>query len=221
VSDQYRTVRQNIARLLDKHPTAATLDVPQCPGWTVRDLLGHLVEVCRIVVEDDGSPIDGGVGAPDLAVADLLASWEVHGAAVDQLLAAGGTRWAGPLLLDGFTHELDLRCVLGEPFPDGHPAFERAFEFAVRYGLGRSVTARGLPAVRVSAGQLERIAGTGEPAISVRGNGFDVYRSVVGRRAPAQIAGLSWSDDPSRWLPAFAWGPFTPPEHPVEPDTPG
>ncbi|HEV2783677.1 MAG TPA: maleylpyruvate isomerase family mycothiol-dependent enzyme [Actinophytocola sp.] len=177
--------------------------------------MGHLVEVCRIVLDGRGSPIDAGVGDPGVDVAGLLAEWEVVGEAVDRLMASGGTRWAGPLVLDAFTHEVDLRYVLGEPVSAEHPAFEWCFKLAVG-GWGRSLSARGLPAVLVSVAGMERVAGEGEPAVRVRGERLDVYRALVGRRTYGQIAALDWSGDPGRWLGCFEWGPFTPPERVVE-----
>ena len=42
------------------------------------------------------------------------------------------------------------------------------------------------------------------------------FRSLVGRRTHYQIAALDWSEEPRQWLPAFAWGPFTPPAEPIE-----
>jgi hypothetical protein len=63
------------------------------------------------------------------------------------------------------------------------------------------------------------VAGEGEPAGTLSGDRLDLFRSLVGRRSPAQIAALSWTCDPQPWLPAFIWGPFHPPEHPVEEPT--
>ncbi|MER7077740.1 hypothetical protein [Saccharopolyspora kobensis] len=58
--------------------------------------------------------------------------------------------------------------------------------------------------------------GGDDPVASVRAEPVDLLRSLSGRRTHAQIARLSWSADPAPWLPAFTWGPFTPPGSPVE-----
>ncbi|MFD0205215.1 MULTISPECIES: maleylpyruvate isomerase N-terminal domain-containing protein [Saccharothrix] len=42
----------------------------------------------------------------------------------------------------------------------------------------------------------------------------DLHRTLTGRRSHQQITALDWSGDPSRWLPAFTWGPFAAPTEP-------
>jgi len=83
-------------------------------------------------------------------------------------------------------------------------------------GFGRSVRQRGLPALRIETRGAVWVAGQGEPAGSVVAGRYDLYRSLAGRRTPAQIAGLAWTGPAGRWLPAFEWGPFHPPAERVE-----
>ncbi|MEU2148715.1 maleylpyruvate isomerase N-terminal domain-containing protein, partial [Streptomyces globisporus] len=53
----YRACRENITRLVTSDPSVAELPVPACPGWNVRDLIGHLVLVCQMAVEEDPGEI--------------------------------------------------------------------------------------------------------------------------------------------------------------------
>jgi len=44
----------------------------------------------------------------------------------------------------------------------------------------------------------------------------DLLRSITGRRTHTQISALRWSAPAAGFLPAFRWGPFSPPLRPVE-----
>lgn len=119
------------------------------------------------------------------------------------------------LLLDAFSHELDIRGALGIPVPDDHPALADALELATM-GFTMSVNAHRLPALRIETPDQRWLVGAGDPAATVRGESLEVFRSLTGRRTIPQIRGLSWSSAPESWLPAFTWGPFTPPTQPIE-----
>jgi hypothetical protein len=134
------------------------------------------------------------------------------GPEVERLLTG---RAGNLLVMDSFTHELDIRYALGEPLPGTHPAFARAFEMLVA-GFSASVVAHNLPALQLVIDGTRWTVGAGMPVGELTASGYDVYRSLAGRRTPEQITRLGWSRDSHRWLPAFTWGPFTPPEEPVE-----
>lgn len=210
----YRQIRQNVAELLRRHCEGGR-PVAACPGWTVRDLLAHLVSVCRRVVaaSDGGAPDPRPVEAID--VVGLLSEWAAVGERMDQILADSSPRRGGVAVMDAFTHEFDLRHALGVSLPLEHPAYPGAFDVVVS-GYSAAVRERGLPALRIETDVASWVAGEGSPAAAVRAHRHDLYRSLAGRRTREQITRLSWSEDPDRWLPAFAWGPFTPPDRPVE-----
>jgi hypothetical protein len=188
-------VREHIAELVTGSPAVADLVVPSCPEWTVADLVEHLAGNCA---RTTGAPVRRG-GLPD-----LLASWQ---ASAERLT---GDQDISRLLMDAFTHELDVLEALDLPAPVDHPAYSPAFQVVVG-GLSWSISSRGLPALRLACDGESWVAGSGAPAATVTAPRYDLYRSLSGRRTPAQIAALTWTDDPARWLPAFFWGPFSPP----------
>ncbi|MDP9866430.1 MULTISPECIES: maleylpyruvate isomerase family mycothiol-dependent enzyme [Streptosporangium] len=212
----YRHVRENVTRLLAGRPAAGDLAVAACPGWTVREVVAHLVEICARVAGRLGSrPVVGPLPG-DAALAALLAAWTTAGEQVERLVAGDAARRGGVMTMDAFTHELDIRYALGLPPPAEHPAYPGALDVVVS-GLSAEVSARGLPALRIETPGARWTAGpAGRPAATLSAHRHDLYRSLAGRRTSAQIARLHWSEDPRPWLPAFTWGPFTPPERPAE-----
>lgn len=225
----YRHARQSVTELLRGHPEALDRRVPACPEWAVRDLLTHLVDICasvhdRAVGGTGGSAGADGGGATEAAMA--LARWDRLATEVEARAEAGGLQLSDPLIMDVLTHELDLRHTLGEPFPGHHPAFAISLDLVVR-GFARATRERDLPTLQVEpdgepGGARWRTDGgdpsapAAEPAATLRGHPYDLLRSFTGRRTHRQIARLAWSQDPAAWLPAFTWGPFTPPAEPTE-----
>ncbi|MFG2720586.1 maleylpyruvate isomerase family mycothiol-dependent enzyme [Streptomyces sp. NPDC048416] len=215
----YRSCRENITQLARAHPGTWEWPVPACPGWNVRDVVAHLLEVCRLAVAD----VPHGIGrppapAPGTLLPQLLAEWEELGAAVPDVWERTPWLRRGMMLLDAFSHELDIRGALGIPAPHEHPAFADTLELATM-GFTMSVTAHRLPSLYIETAGHRWSAGDGDPAATVRGASLEVFRALTGRRTLAQIRGLSWSAPPEPWLPAFAWGPFTPPTGHIEDST--
>ncbi|MFL6111497.1 MAG: maleylpyruvate isomerase N-terminal domain-containing protein [Catenulispora sp.] len=214
----YHGTRERVTALFQAHPDAMDRPVPACPGWTVGRLLTHLVENCRFAETNTATPelSDRPLTLEAPGTDELLAEWARSAAVVEQAVARLPGPAAGSLLLmDAFTHEFDARVALDLPLPHDHLAFPGAFEVALT-GFAGGVLWRGLPTLRIETEDLARNIGRGRPEAVVRGGRVEVYRSLVGRRTHCQIAGLEWSADPRPWLPAFAWGPFTPPPEPVE-----
>lgn len=214
--EAYRHLRKNVLELLSVERPAENPTVPACPEWTVRDLVAHLVGSAALAIgRMSGWPSTHPSSSADMGVAELLDTWDQLGGEVDLLLADRGDRAGNLLVTDAFTHELDIRYALGIPLPDEHPAFASAFEVLAN-GFSAAVTSHNLPALRLSTGSTQWTVGDGEPAATVTAHRYDLYRSIAGRRSYEQITALDWDRGSHRWLPAFTWGPFTPPVTPVE-----
>jgi len=224
----YRQVRENVIGFLTDRPDAAGRVVPACPDWTVRDLVNHLVDICVMVTRRlSGRPPDpestgpGAAPAGTPGLARLLAEWAEAGEHLDRLAAEVAHPRGHVMAMDAFTHELDLRRAVELPPPAGHPGYARLLGVVVG-GFSGQVLARELPPLRIELPGAHWIAGRTGPtelplAATMRAPGpHDLYRTLTGRRTHAQIKALSWSVDPAPWLPAFGWGPFSPPARPVE-----
>lgn len=211
----YRATIHNVMTLVADYPVPADHPVPSCPEWTVRDVVGHLVGICAFAIGRMSGWAEAERSSAGMGVDGLLGEWARMGEQAERLLGARSGRRGSIMVMDAFTHELDLRYALGAPLPAGHPAFPRAFEVLLN-GFSAEVAAHNLPAVLISVDGREWQAGIGEPVATLSGDRFDIYRSLAGRRTHEQITRLGWSRDSHRWLPAFTWGPFTPPTQPVE-----
>ncbi|MEV6832658.1 maleylpyruvate isomerase family mycothiol-dependent enzyme [Amycolatopsis sp. NPDC051102] len=209
----YPEVRRGVRALLEGRPETHLRPVPACPEWTVIDLLGHLTGIAeRVLVRHGGTPppaLDGPPGVPA-----LLDRWDDVGAELDRRLAAAGGHSGEIMVMDAYTHELDLRAALGVPPPAEHAAWVPSFDVLVR-GFSGSLAGRELRPLRLrTTGGSAWTAGTGRPTASVTAPAYELYRALAGRRSLGQLAELDWSEAPGPWLPAFTWGPFAPPSAP-------
>lgn len=211
----YRAAVQNVTRLVADHAIPDTLPIPACPEWTARDLVAHLAGVCALAIGRTSAWPQVTRSSAELDIGGLAEEWARMAEQAQSVLAACGDRRGSIMVLDAFTHELDLRYAAGVALPAEHPAFSRAFEVLLN-GFSAEVVAHDLPAVLIAVDGRQWKAGVGEPAATLSGDRYDIYRSLAGRRTHEQITRLRWSRDSHRWLPAFTWGPFHPPAQPVE-----
>jgi len=212
----YRHVRRTVAKLLAQPRPVEDPVVPACPEWTLHGLLSHLVGVAATAIGRMSGWPSTGPSPADVDIPELVAQWERLGQEVDQLLAATGDRRGNILVMDAFTHELDIRYAIGAELPAAHPAFAGAFTVLAR-GFAAAVDGHGLPALRLSSGSTQWTIGDGRPAATLTATRYDLYRSLAGRRSHHQITAMNWTRHSHRWLPAFTWGPFAPPTAAVEP----
>lgn len=209
----YRSTRERITAVVgDAGPAAAFQTVPACPRWQVRDVVAHLAGVCDDILA--GNIAAAGtdpwteaqvVKRRDRALAELLDEWAELGPKVEEAL---GVHMPEQLVFDEVTHEHDLRGALGPAGDRRGDPLEVALNFAVE-GMDGSVRTHGLPALRICSDGQERTIGEGEAAATLTASSFDLLRSFTGRRSTGQVLALDWGDgEGTRWLPAFAYGPF-------------
>ena len=195
--------------------------VPACPGWTVHDVVAHLVGVCTDVVHGklDGITTAAWADAQarerqDRTVVQLLDEWS----AAASVLEAGADRFPPPLgtlwVLDLTAHEHDVRGATGRAGARDSPAVLLATDWLVKKGLHSRLVELDAGAVVVKTADMSWVAGDrrsppAEPAPTVTCSTFELFRALAGRRSPGQIAALDWSVDPTPFLPAFQFGTFT------------
>ncbi|MDZ7678435.1 MAG: maleylpyruvate isomerase family mycothiol-dependent enzyme [Acidimicrobiales bacterium] len=216
VHDAYREGRRRLTTWGSTLDGAeAATPVPALPGWTVKDTFSHLVGLAADVCAGGLSgPPDDAVTARQVddragcSLAAVLDEWSTVGPQLEDVLAELGRDAPLPLVIDIWSHEVDMRSALQVPLPDGGAA-ERFLDRAARRGIGRGWSERGVPPLRIVVEDDEWVAGGDEPDGTLTTTRFELGRVMLGRRSRDQMLGLQWSAaDPAPWIAAIpVFGP--------------
>ncbi|MGY6501358.1 MAG: maleylpyruvate isomerase family mycothiol-dependent enzyme [Acidimicrobiales bacterium] len=193
----------------------ASTAVPALPGWTVRDTIAHLAGLAAEVnagalsgVPDDDATARQVEARADHSLSAILDEWDAEGPVLEENLAAMGRSAPIQVVIDVWSHEIDVRSALGVAVPDGAMA-ERLMRRAVRVGLGRSWAADGVPPLCVVTEDDRWVIGGEDPVGTLTTTWFELGRVMLGRRSPAQMRALAFEGaDPEPWVAAIpAFGP--------------
>ncbi|RAV03255.1 maleylpyruvate isomerase family mycothiol-dependent enzyme [Mycolicibacter senuensis] len=195
----YRAARGRIGALaagLGDHQLRTP--VPATPGWTVHDVLAHLVGGAADVLAGrlDGAPGDSWTGRHvaerrALPIEELLDEWERAAPAVESSLPEQHT---GPnLAADAICHEADLHEALGLPRTDRE--HWQPFLDVMGYFPGRRLRDTATLVITDELGQ-EWHCGSGVSVTVLRADGYELLRGVFSRRSRRQIAAWDWSPEP-------------------------
>ena len=192
----YQETRERIVELVSGLDVAAwSTPVAACPGWSVRDVVVHLVAVADDWVGGRlaGPPTDEESAAQiarfsGFDVAEILTAWTDAAARLDHLADTAGI---APPLGDVTCHEHDVRAALGQP-----GARDSA---AVWYSSDKLLSMLRTPVpLRVTVEDAQYRSGPDDGAeILLRTTRFEALRWRTGRRSRAQLAAMDWSGDPS------------------------
>ena len=205
----YRDTRERLSGLvlgLDDSELASP--VPACPGWSVSDVMYHLLAVVEDVMAGrlTKPPTDAETaeqvarhrGTPVPAVVE---TWAELAPPFEELIG-GVVVW--PAVLDVATHEQDIRGALGRP---GARDTE-----AVRVGA-KALVAWMQPSVsmRLVCEDFEAQVGPEDghhQELRLRTTRFEILRWRLGRRSRSQVQGFDWSGDPAPVIDQlFVFGP--------------
>jgi uncharacterized protein (TIGR03083 family) len=141
-----------------------------CPGWTVHDVVAHVVGLSTTLAAGDFPSgdlqawLDGIVERRrDVATADVVAEWEDAGPAIDAFVAGMG-QGGGQLVYDVVAHEHDIRLALGHPGERASSGVLASAE-AMSMLLAADLAREELPALRITSAGRTRDVGTGEPEL--------------------------------------------------------
>ncbi|OBK87322.1 maleylpyruvate isomerase family mycothiol-dependent enzyme [Mycolicibacter sinensis] len=195
----YRAARDRVGALaagLGDHQLRTP--VPATPGWTVHDVLAHMVGGAADVLAGrlDGAPGDSWTARHvaerrERPVEELLAEWERAAPAVESSLPR---QYKGPnLAADAICHEADLHEALGLP-RTGREHWQPFLEVMVQLP-GRRLADTATLVITDELGQQWR-SGSGASVLELRADGYELLRGVFSRRSRRQIAGWDWSLEP-------------------------
>lgn len=197
----YAVVRRRLGALVDDL-TAVELStpVPACPGWTVHDVIAHLVGVVEDALAGRlTGPPDETQTAQQVArhrgddAHDLVAAWHEAAPTFEDVITAFQIV---PAVVDVVTHELDVLAALGRPAPPADDALELVAAWLAPPTLPVAVVIDG-----------RRLGGPEHPC-SLRTSSREFVRFRLGRRSRHQALALDWTGDPSPVLDElFVFGP--------------
>jgi uncharacterized protein (TIGR03083 family) len=206
----YQETRERIVALVSGPDKAAwSVPVTACPGWSVRDVVAHLVAVAEDWATGRlaGAPTDEETAAQiarfgGCHTAEILVSWTEAGARLDEMAETAGL---APPLGDITCHEHDIRAALGLP-----GARDSAAVWCISDQLLAALRTPVPLRVTVEDGQYR--SGPEDPAegpeIRLSTTRFEALRWRTGRRSRAQLAALNWSGDPTPVLDhLYMFGP--------------
>ena len=202
VADHYRTARLRITELvlsLDDDELARA--VPTCPGWTVHDVVSHITGVADDALNGrmDGVATDPWTAAQvergrGMSTAELLERWTEQAAVFESF----------PLppqaVIDLTTHEQDIRGAVDQPGARDTAEIQFAFALLAQRAVEE------VPGLRVEADGAT--FGPEDATSTLRGDRYDLYRAMMGRRSPAQLRALDWGGVPTAAIEAVVvFGP--------------
>lgn len=192
----YRDTRERLTSLVaELDETALAAPVPACPGWAVRDVVGHLTAIPEDVLAGRlAGPPDEAQTTVQVArysgrdMTQTLADWTRMAPQFEEIVSAFEV-W--PAVIDVASHEQDIRGALGRPGARDTEAIRQMSGFLLR------VLRVPVP-VRVTVEDAElRIGPEGGPMLRLTTTRYEAFRWRMGRRSRRQLAALDWSGDPS------------------------
>jgi len=224
LGDLYRNERMGILNLLGIEAVSGEESVPACPGWTVGDVVRHLIGLndnwLTASLEIYASPewtnrqVEMFADTPPAGLAEqwerrsgaleaMLDNHEAHAHLPDSIATVVGTfptsTFPPGVVVDVAQHGSDIRFALGLDPKPSEPTLTTANRILVSglKGVWRSLK---LPSLSIaSADTNERFhLGAHEPNVTLRAPSYDLFRSFGGRRTRAQVAELAWSGHPEQ-----------------------
>jgi uncharacterized protein (TIGR03083 family) len=215
---QYGSCRERITALVtDLTDDQAATPVAACPGWTVHDVVAHLVGSVADVL---AGRMDG-VGSPawtaaqvdarrDAPIAEMLAEWHAAAPQFEDTLRAIGGQLAALGVADAWNHEQDLLGALGRP-GSNDPAVELTAVEGYAPMVGGTWATAGVAPLRIQVGDAHVLSGDGAPGATVTGTPYELARALAGRRTETQLRALIWDGDADPYVEVLAsMGPVEP-----------
>jgi len=231
----YFETQQHVADLVRDLPDAElATTVPASPAWSVKDVVAH---VTGVAVDAAGGGIPPDVDLVlslsdpehaarrevltaaqveerrDRTIHQILDEWT---SSLDSLLPMirGERPFPRPVpfgdaivLTDLAVHAQDVRGALRKP-GDRDSAGVRVALASYAAALALRLAMRGVPPLRLRYEGKERLVGEGEPAATLSGDRFEIFRALAGRRSTGQMLAMDWEGDPTPYVELIpAYGP--------------
>lgn len=195
LDDFYRDSRLHIMELAAGLPNEASdTPVPACPGWSVHDMVGHLVGI----IEDAFAgtltvpppPSETAVQVErwqSRSLAEAFEQWDRLGPEFENVVEATDTWLAAA---DIAQHEHDVRGALGLPDRRDCAAMRAITDRMLQEFHPPTPLSIELEDTRVQIGDWQ------PGGLVLRTTRWEAFRWRAGRRSRAQLAAMDWSGEP-------------------------
>jgi uncharacterized protein (TIGR03083 family) len=190
--------------------------VPNCPAWTVRDVVAHVTGV-------NGDVVDGNTEAlgadewtrhqvesrAELSLAEICDEWESMAPRTSAFMS-DDPFWGVRIGADLVTHIHDVLEALGRSHDeltvsgrDGvgiRSALSRYGPFFCERASNAFLAVVSVTVVPDAVGGQAWQSGDGEAAAELSGSAFELLRAFTGRRSLEHVLAMDWSGDPEPYL---------------------
>jgi len=202
----YRESRSRIGAFVrESGPDVGQICVAACPGWTVADVIAHLVGGVEDAVAGrlKGPPPPAEQTTDQVnrhhgeSLGDMISLWDRLGPGFESVLCSNHVV---PAFLDVLSHECDIANALGR-------SADRD-EFRVKLAA-QPLSKLSDPAIRIDlVDDVVTPAPSAPGTWILRTTPFECFRLRLGRRSIQQVRAMSWSCDPEPILDRlFIFGP--------------
>ena len=181
--------------------------VVACPGWSVKDLVGHVTGVAvdlrneREGVAQPDSTARHVQQRQDKSIAEVLEEWAAAVPPVVELLEQAGSGLTA-VAIDVWTHEQDARNAVGHS--GGRDGLGRGMTLKAAIASDQAISAVGLPPMQIHTGDKTWYLGKGarevEAAVTLKVDPYEAARMLMGRRTYDEMRALDWQGDPEPYL---------------------
>lgn len=189
--------------------------VPACPDWSVRDLIAHLSGLGSDVVAGnvDGYATDQWTAAQvtqrsGRQMSQLLDEWATSLARMEATFEDVPRFVQVSMLVDGVTHEHDIRDALVLPGYRDSRGVQESLRLLIG-GLRANFATAGLDTLEIYTNQRSFFVGREEPVGTLRVDGYELFRSLTGRRTRAEVDAYAWTGPHDTFLDHWLQRPFS------------
>jgi uncharacterized protein (TIGR03083 family) len=202
VGERYEHARRRFTAVIEAaSPEDLERIVPPTPAWRVRDVLAHVVGIASDLNAEDFGSGDGDAWTTrqvevrrDRSTSAILAEWDREAPSFEDGLRLFGYGIGAHYVGDLHAHLQDIRMTLGLDAERDPEIVLVALDFYLE-SLDETLRARGIGALELIVGEERHVAGSGAAVASVKGDAFEILRSLSGRRSLRQIRALDWTGD--------------------------
>ncbi len=211
VGERYERTRQRFTAVIEA-ASAADLEriVPPTPAWRVRDVFAHVVGITSDLNAQDFGSGDGEAWTTrqvevrrDRPMPDIVAEWDREAPRFEEGLRLFGYGMGAHYVGDLHAHLQDIRMTLGLNAERDPETVLVALDFYLE-SLDETLRDRGIGALELIVGEERHVAGRGAAVASLKGDAFEILRSLSGRRSLRQIRALDWMGDVDLFAPQLS-----------------